>query len=505
MRLSELLKSAGIDSLVENGDCEITGVTSSTRQVKEGMLFLAIEGLHTDGHRFIEDAIACGAVAAVVSKTALESGRVSVSKKDLPLVAVEDTRRALSYLCSAFYGHPQRQMRLVGVTGTNGKTTVSRLVYEILTRSGIKAGLIGTVGCIAPSGRLSCESADPNANMTTPDPEQLFLVLRRMLDEGVEVVVMEVTSHALHFSKVAPLEMEIGVFTNLSEDHLDLHGTMEAYFMTKAKMLERCRYRVVNCDDRYGRMIAERSEGCYSCSMEGRGTICNAEDVREMGSDGLEYKLTSPTLRLRVRSPMAGRFNVMNTMQAAICAHLLGVRAADIQASLAHSKGAEGRLERIPLDRGLDFTVYLDYAHTPDALENLCRAARGFLPKGGRLVLLFGCGGDRDRAKRPMMGKIATMLSDMAVITSDNSRGERTSDIIREILSGAESCACFTVIEDRREAIEYVIRNARGGDVILLAGKGHECYEIGEKGRKPFSEKEIVAEAIRKYHSSESF
>ena len=502
MKLSELLKNGEIAAWNEVSDREITGVCSSSSHVRAGGLFVAITGLHSDGHRFIGDAVARGAVAVAVEKLALLDGRVGDLPREVAVVPVEDTRAALARLSAAFCGNPQNGLRLVGVTGTNGKTTCTRLIYEILCRAGISAGLIGTVGCIAPSGKMIFENSDPNANMTTPDPEQLYPMLARMREEGAEVVVMEVTSHALHFSKVEPLSFEIGVFTNLSEDHLDLHGTMEQYFAEKAKLFSRCERAVINGDDRYGRILASGCGHPLLCSAEGRDAVFCAEDVRELGTDGVEYKLTAPFMRLRISSPMPGRFNVMNTMQAAAVAHLLGVKATDIKDALAFTKGVTGRLERIKIPEKVDFSVYLDYAHTPDALEKLLRTARGFLRGEGRIVLLFGCGGDREREKRAQMGKVAVALADHVIITSDNSRSERATDIISDIRSGigGDACATYTVIEDRRDAIEYAVRGARRGDVILLAGKGHEEYEVGKEGKKPFSERALVLEFIKKYY-----
>lgn len=483
-----------------SGDVLITGICPDASRVKPGNLYIAIEGLHADGHSFIDEAKKRGALAFAVSQSAVDDGRVDIDGLGASILIAEDTRELSAYLFAAWYKNPQDEMSFVGVTGTNGKTSVTTLIKEILTREDIPSGLIGTAGCFSQEKKIDVRSANENANMTTPDPEQLYRILRIMADDGVSVVLMETTSHALALKKIEPIGFEIAVFTNLTEDHLDFHKNMDGYFAAKARLFEKCRIAVINYDDRYGRILADKIDLPHVfCSAEGRETDCAAEDIHIRGG-GIEYKLTSRDLRLRVRSPLCGGFNVMNTMQAAVTAHLLGATATTIKETLSHFSGITGRLEKLKLSGKADFSVYIDYAHTPDALENLLRTAKTF--SGGRIVLLFGCGGDRDRGKRPIMGKIAVDMADFVIITGDNSRDERTIDIIKNILSGivGHEGAPFTVIENRRDAIEYAIKNARRGDVILLAGKGHEEYEIDENGRHPFSERLLVKEFTEKYY-----
>ena len=506
MNLKELLEGTE-GSLLGNKDAsediEISGICPDSSRIERGNIFVAIKGLKNDGHAYIDEAIKRGAVALAVDRQAVEDGRVDARKIKIPIIVCENTRRLTSYLFSSWYGNPQLNLKMIGVTGTNGKTSVSRLIYEMLLRAGRKCALIGTVGCKTHKRELTLKNPDPNANMTTPDPEQLFQILSEAVADGCEYAVMEVTSHALYFDKVAPITFDLGVFTNLSEDHLDLHGDMDSYFAAKSKLFSKSRRAVINYDDRYGRLLAEKINiPALLCTMEGRDTGCSAEEVRLLGESGIEYKLTCRDLRLRVRSPLLGRFNVMNTMQAALAVRLLGLSVSEIKDGLAHFSGIDGRLERLKFDENVDFTVYLDYAHTPDALENLLRTARGFTHSGQRIVLLFGCGGDRDTHKRKIMGKIAANMADMVIITSDNSRSESASRIIEGILSGIDgySSASYTVIEDRSAAIEYAIKNARRGDVILLAGKGHEEYEITRHGRRRFSEREIANKFVNKYY-----
>ena len=499
MKLSKLLAEANIIPTECYEDVEILGVCRDASLVERGMLYIAIEGLHTDGHRFLEEAARRGASAAMVSKAALSDGRIADGIEIL-CVAVEDTKVAAAYLFAAWNRNPQKQLRIVGVTGTNGKTTVSTLIYEILRRSGEKVGLIGTVGCQCSCNDSATVESRENAGMTTPDPEVLYALLAKMRDASVETVVMEVSSHALHLGRVAPICFDVAVFTNLTEDHLDLHGDMEHYYLAKASLMKQCRRAVVNLDDHYWRRLAQKAEiPICTCSAEGRDARFSAEDVCEKGILGIEYKISSRELSMRVRSPMPGRFNVMNTLEAAVTARLLGVSAGEIRGALSCLTGAKGRLERVEISGKVDFSVYIDYAHTPDALENLLKTVRSFLRRGERLVLIFGCGGDRDKLKRPTMGKIATLMADHVILTADNSRSEETRDIIADILRGVSEDASCTVIENRREAIEYAIRQARRGDLILLAGKGHEDYEIDKDGKKPFCEKEIVRLAVEKY------
>ena len=504
MLLSELLEKikerVSVRSIFEN-DVDLTGICPDSSRVKPGNLYIAIEGLHADGHSFIGEAKKRGASAFAVSSKALAEGRVK--EQTLPLLVADDTGALSAHLFAAWHGDPQKQMKIVGVTGTNGKTSVTTLIREMLSRAEIPSGLIGTAGCLSPKGKIEIKPSNPNANMTTPDPEELYQILRVMADAGARVAVMEVTSHALALRKTDPIDFEVAVFTNLTEDHLDLHQNMENYFAAKARLFEKCRLAVINYDDRYGRILADNIKiPRILCSMEGRDTDCAAEDVHLRADGGLEYKLTSRDLRLRVRSQLCGGFNVMNTMQAAVTAKALGASVNTIKDTLSHFSGIKGRLERLKIYGKYDFSVYIDYAHTPDALENLLRTARTFVKKDQRIVLLFGCGGDRERQKRPVMGRIAVDMADFVIITSDNSRSERTADIIEDILSGIvdRDGAAYTVIESRKSAIEYAIKNARRGDVILLAGKGHEEYEIDEKGKRPFSERDLVKEFVEKYY-----
>ncbi len=540
--LARLLTEAGIpitDLSEKTLQCTISGLTTDSRIVTSGDLFIAIPGLHMDARKCIPTAVARGAVA-VVTESSVEDP-IPQTEPAVPIIPVPNARVATACLYDAWYGHPARRLRLVGVTGTNGKTTVASMLRHILTVAGVPCGMIGTVGCFSPGGDGDiCRDLHAPGGMTTPDPAVLYPLLSRMADDAVEpspaegdpadlspkasdaypVVVMEVTSHALALGKVAPLCFDVAVFTNLSSEHLDLHGTMEEYYAAKRRLFAVSRRAVLNADDRYGRMLLSEplpTRHWYICHAtgleglppdrmcpagEGSCTRVYAEQIKHLGEDGVSFKLTSPDIRLRLRCPVPGGFTVMNALEAATAALALGVSPAAVRDALRTFPGVPGRLERVHLpDTRFPAAVYIDFAHTPDALEKLLGVAHDMKRRGGRIVLLFGCGGDRDRSKRKIMARVASRMADSVIITSDNSRTENPGHIIADILAGMDKESEFTVIPDRAEAIRYAIRYTRPGDIILLAGKGHETYEITAAGTHPFSERAIVLEAVKDYWS----
>ena len=523
MSLSDLLAEAGIPIPEGLGEVVVKGLSSDSRKVTEGDLFIAIDGLHTDARIYIPDAIARKA-AAVVCKDG-----EGLTDLGVPLIPVANARAAMACLWDAWYGHPGRDLRLVAVTGTNGKTSVSAMLHAILKNAGVPCGLIGTVGCRSTAGDgLSC-GADGSlySGMTTPDPAELYALLRRMADDAPAdsphppTVVMEVTSHALLLGKVAPLTFELGVFTNLTPEHMDLHGTMEDYYAAKRTLFGQTRKAVINADDRYGRRLLSEplpihhyhichADGAQSLisdricpAGEGGCTRLYAEQIKSLGEGGMSFKLTSPDIRLRLRCPVPGRFTVMNALEAASASLALGANPAAIRDTLASFGGVPGRMERVCLpETDIPFSVFIDFAHTPDALESLLRSVHDFRRRGQRIVLVFGCGGDRDRSKRKVMARIASRMADSLVITSDNSRTENPADIISDILLGVDKESEFAVVPDRAEAIRYAIQYARAGDIILLAGKGHENYEIDREGKHPFCEKDIAVKAAEEFHTN---
>ena len=471
----------------------IGGVGTDSRKIRPGDVFVCIRGMTVDSHSYIKEAIAHGAVAIVAERECPDMGAV-------PLILVEDTRHAAAMLYDAWYGHPARKMKLIGVTGTNGKTSVTYMLRCIFEAAMHRCGMIGTVHSYSCGRKLDVRSENPLANMTTPDPAELYRILAIMAEGGVEYVFMEATSHALALRKLDALSFDAAVFTNLTPEHLDFHKNMENYFSVKAKLFSMCKTAIINSDDDYGKRLASLVKcPVLTCSTRERGSDFFAENICDMGANGTEYRLVSRNMRATLRTPIPGRFTVMNTLEAAACASSLGIQPFAIMTALGSLNSIDGRMERVKLGALCDFSVFIDYAHTPDALYNLLTTARGFRKNGQRIVLMFGCGGDRDKSKRPIMGRIASELADFCVVTSDNSRSEDPLEIIKEICDGMGAVP-RTVIPDRAEAIDWVIRTAKQGDVILFAGKGHEEYEIDANGRRPFSERELARDAATRYY-----
>lgn len=493
MRLATLGRAAGIKVPEGAEDLEVSSIETDSRMAKKGSLFVCIRGLHTDSHRCIRDAVEQGAAAVLVEKGAsfllLQDGAV--------LLEAEDTRSAAAFLYHAWYGFPADRLKLIGVTGTNGKTSVTHMLRHILESAFIPCGVIGTIGCECCGKRLESSSENRLANMTTPDPQVLYRLLAQMADEGAEYVLMEASSHALALGKLAPLHFELAIFTNLTQDHLDFHKTMDEYADAKAMLFAKSRCSILCVDSPYADRMRRRAVGrVITCSSEARPADYTASLLPGGEREGVQYRLEAAHLSLRMFCPIPGRFSMTNSMQAAVAAMELGIRPSSVKEAVASLGGIKGRMERVPLGVDADFTVLIDYAHTPDALENLLRTAHEICRAGERIVLLFGCGGERDVGKRPIMGRIASDYADLVILTSDNSRGEDPKKIREQILSGMDQTREHIVIPDRKQAIEYAILTARQGDLILLAGKGHEEYEILCGERRRFSEREIVEKAL---------
>lgn len=516
MKLIELITDIDIKcdfdackSNIEFDELEISGIFSDSRKVESGSLFVCITGIRSDGHKYIKEAADKGA-SVILAEKGVRIDEMIFSREDAPiLLRTENTRKALAYLWNSWYSRPADRLKLIAVTGTNGKTSVTHMLREIFDTALYKTGIIGTVKCYSGEKLISIRSEDEKANMTTPDPKELYEILSVMRDDGIKYVFIEATSHALALDKLAPLRFEAAVFTNLTPDHLDFHKTMEDYLAAKMKLFHMTDTAIINGDDAYGMAIAAEAEkgGCKNirlCTLdEHQRYDFTAMNVKSFGCEGVEYILSSVCSVFKVKSPIPGRFTVMNTLEAAACALTLGIDCRSIRDALRHMKGIDGRFERVKLCTGADFSVFIDYAHTPDALRNLLLTAKDFRKKGQRIVLLFGCGGERDQSKRSEMGKIASHLADFTVITSDNSRSEDPRKIISDITVGFDfsfSRAQAQIIENRKEAIYYVIENALKGDIILLAGKGHEEYEIDREGKHPFSEKKIAIEAAEAFY-----
>lgn len=473
MKLSEIMK--GIDVIGSYSDTEVLDVTQDSRLVKEGCLFVCVKGNTFDGHSVAQEMINKGA-AAVVSERDL-----GIEKQ----VMVADTRAVFSSICANFFGNPAEKLKLIGLTGTNGKTTTTFLIKQILENTGKKVGLIGTVQ------NMIGQEIFP-AKYTTPDPYELQSLFKAMVTAGCEYCVMEVSSQALAQGRVNGLHFCIGAFTNLTQDHLDYHKTWENYFNAKRILFENCDIAITNADDENGFKIVEN----LPCKISSYAVNTNnadycAKNVR-FKSNGVEYELVSDFIG-RVTCPIPGRFSVYNSLCAAAVALNLGIDYKDVISAISKSNGVKGRIEVVPTNT--DYTVIIDYAHSPDGLENIISSLREIAEN--RVVTVFGCGGDRDKTKRPKMGKIAAELSDFCVVTSDNPRSENPSAIINDILEGMKDVSTpYKVVENRKEAIRWAMEHAQPGDIILLAGKGHETYQILPTGTIHFDEREVIAEIL---------
>ena len=480
MKLFELLKDVCVLEWNADPDLEIPNVAYDSRKVTAGDLFVAVSGFASDGNRFIPMAMEKGAAVVVTAKK---------PEQPVPYVLVENDRLALALIGCNFFRHPARDMILIGVTGTNGKTSVTWLLKQLLeTVTGCKAGLIGTMenrigDLVIPTER------------TTPESFELQSLFAQMRDAGCRYAIMEVSSHAIALDRVGGVHFDVAAFTNLTEDHLDFHKTMEHYCDTKAELFKRCDAAVMNRDDEWFPRLSSGSD-CPRITVSTKENAgIQAKNVTLL-SDGIRYTAISDSNTLEVRVPIPGRFTVYNSLTVLAIAKALGIDLNKAVAALANVQGVKGRIEVVPTP-GKPYTVLIDYAHTPDGLDNVLRSVRDFCK--GRLISVFGCGGDRDPIKRPIMGRIGVELSDLAVITSDNPRTEDPDAIIRDIVAGVDSSmGAYKIITDRRKAIEYAMDIGEKDDIILLAGKGHETYQEINGVKHHLDEREEVAAYLQK-------
>ncbi len=480
MTLQEILKGIEVTGGCFDAQTECTGIAYDSRRVQPGDLFVAVKGFESDGHRFIPMAAEKGAAAILCedAPTGLE----------IPWVSTADSRLGLALAARNFYRDPASEMKVIGITGTNGKTTTAFLIKQMLEKTlGAKVGLVGSIVNMIGDEELHTEH-------TTPESCDLQALFRRMADEGCGYCVMEVSSHSLVLHRVAGVRFAVGVFTNLTQDHLDFHKTMDAYADAKAQLFRQCDAACANADDPWeGRVLRDAACPVFTFSTVRDDADLTARDIRLSARDVRFCALETGEL-CRVRFGMPGAFSVYNALSAMAACRQLGVSLEDCAAALAECHGARGRLESVPTDG--DYSIFIDYAVTPDAIENVLSTLRPIAPR--RLVMLFGCGGDRDRGKRPVMGEIAARLADFVVVTSDNPRTEKPEDIIEEILPGVQKGpAPYTVIPDRREAIRWAIDHHEKDDVILLCGKGHEDYQIIGHEKIHMDEREIVADWLQ--------
>lgn len=484
MLLSKILENVPYIKVVGDIDRDIQDMYYDSRQVTPNSIFFCIKGFNIDRHDFAVDAVKRGARALVVERD------VEVPD-DVTKIFVEDSRLAMSLMAANFFGRPADQMKVIGITGTNGKTSIAYLLKSILEEAGYRVGLVGTITNMIGKRTVEAERTTP----TTPESLDLQRLFRHMVDEGVHVVVMEVTSHSLSLKRVGGVEFDIGIFTNLSQDHLDFHGTFENYRAAKAQLFKNSKVSIINIDDENGRLIAEETDGeVLPYGISSRECQVFARDI-DITPRGASFALHLPDRKLKIDLNIPGIFSVYNSLAAGAVAHVLDVESSAVKSGLESVYGIPGRFEHLKTDT--DFSIIIDYAHTPDGLENVLETARGITSR--RLITLFGCGGDRDREKRPIMGKVAGKYSDLCVVTSDNPRTEDPMSIIDDIIPGVIESRCpYVVIENRKEAIEYALSNAEPGDIVILAGKGHETYQILKDETIHFDEREVVAEFLEK-------
>lgn len=479
MKLVQLLKGITIREAHAGMELEITGVSYDSRTTEKGNMFVAVRGYNSDGHNYIASAALKGAACVLCEEK---------PDADIPYILVENTRRGLAVAASNWYNNPSSEMKIIGVTGTNGKTTTTNLIKTVIEKcSGAKVGLIGTNHNMI--GDKVLETAH-----TTPESYELQKLFREMADSGCAYVVMEVSSHALYLDRVYGVRFETGVFTNLTHDHLDFHQTMEEYAASKAKLMAQSNHAVINLDDPYaGVMVSAADCPVLTYSTENDSADLVAKRIRTM-ADKVEFCALTMEQLQKIEVNIPARFTIYNALAALGAGLTLGLTIENMAEALKSYPGVKGRVEVVPTGR--DYTVIIDYAHTPDALENVIGTFKEL--EAGRVVTLFGCGGDRDKTKRPLMGEIAARLSDFVIVTSDNPRTEEPGKIIEDILAGMKGTKTpYIVIENRREAIGWALQNAQPNDIIILAGKGHETYQIigGEKFH--FDEREIVCDFLR--------
>ena len=482
MKLAQLLENIQVIKTNVDLDTEVEKIVYDSRKVTPGSLFMAVSGFVTDGNKYIPMALEKGAVVIV---TATQPGA------DVPYVLVKSDRLALAQLGANFYDHPARAVQLIGITGTNGKTSSTLLLKHILeVTRGAKVGLIGTMANMIGQEIVPTER-------TTPESLDLQALFACMRDAGCSHIIMEVSSHAISLDRVGGVEFAVGAFTNLTEDHLDFHKTMENYCDAKAQLLARSEKCVANCDDPwFGRICAQAKGKVLTTSVRGAADLY-AKNAK-LFSDGVSFTAVFGAQEQEITMPIPGNFTVYNALTVLGCALQLGISLEESAFALKSATGVKGRVEVVPTP-GKPYTILIDYAHTPDGLENVLRSVRGFCK--GRLIAVFGCGGDRDPIKRPIMGKIGAEIADIAIITSDNPRTEDPMAIIEDILAGVKGFENYEVIENRPAAIRHAMDIAEKNDIIVLAGKGHETYQEIRGVKHHLDEREVVAAYLEEMRS----
>lgn len=482
MKLADIIKGTDIKILKGNDDIDVKNLAIDSRKVKEGTLFVCIDGMTVDGHKFIGNAVNAKACAVLCEKD------IDIMPENVTVLRCDNSRKALADMAANFYNNPTEKFELIGVTGTNGKTSSTYFMESILKTAKKKNGIIGTVEIRVGGEKLDYEFAAS----TTPETIELNELFNIMLNENVDDVVMEVSSHALELEKVRGLKFDIGIFTNLTQDHLDLHKSMENYFKAKAKLFDMCKIGVINADDKYGKkLIKEAPCKVVTFGIESECDFKAVNIVYEMDRVLFDVLYDGKCESFQLSVP--GRFSVYNALGVIAAAYSKGIEMSIIKEGIGNIKGVPGRIQNVANDKG--FNVIVDYAHSPDGVENIINAVREFTK--GRIITVFGCGGDRDKKKRPIMGEISARLSDYTIITSDNPRSEEPMDILKDIEAGFKPVTDkYEMIVDRKEAIFKAVKMAEKDDSVIIAGKGHENYEIFKDKTIHFDDTEVAIEAL---------
>ena len=478
MKLSKLISEIDVEEVIGNSDIEIKEVKIDSNSVCEGCLFIALKGKEFDGNSFINQAEKYGAIAVVTENR---------QNTDLTQIIVKDSRKAMAKIAKIFYGKPDEKLKIIGVVGTNGKTTTAHLIYQVLNNNSKKCGLIGTLGTFYNNVYIE-------SDLTTPDPLVLYKLLRDMVNNGIEYVAMEVSAHAIALNKIDDINFEIGVFTNCTQDHLDFFENMEKYKAVKKKFFvdNRCKYKVVNVDDELGKEIVEEKEKVISYGIENPSDVFAIDIIEKQNYT--QYVINLFDCIYEIKSSLIGRFNVYNAMGCATACALLGVKTNDIVNALINANLVSGRMERIDIP---NMNIFVDYAHTPDGIKSTLSALKKICK--GNLICVMGCGGNRDKEKRAVMGAICAELADFTIITSDNPRFEEPMDIISDIEVGVlEKTDKYLIVQDRAEAIKHALSFSKEDDVVLIAGKGSEKHQEVLGIKKLYNDKDTIIETYKK-------
>lgn len=479
MNLKDILEGIDYEIVKGKDDLNVGEIQYDSRKVKFGDIFVCVPGYVTDGHKYVENACKNGAAAIILSE------QINFIP-ECTLIKVKDTRKSLAVMSSNYYNHPAESMKIIGITGTNGKTTSTFMVKSILEAAGHKVGVVGTISNYIGNEKMP-------TSRTTPESLELQQLFKKMVDAGVDYCVMETSSHSLYLNRVYGIRFSQAIFTNLTRDHLDFHKTFEEYYKAKIILFKNADNSIINIDDKYGEKVYKDAKGDKLTYAIDKDADLKALNLK-IHSTGVGFDISYRGDIRHINLNIPGKYNVMNALGSVGACIGVGVDLDTIKRGLEHMDPVPGRCEIVTKSHDLGYQVVIDYAHTPDGLENILKCAREFTK--GKLITVFGCGGDRDSSKRPIMGKIGTQLSDFAVVTSDNPRGEEPMAIIKDILVGIEKNN-YIVIENRREAIKKAMEIAKLGDVVVIAGKGHENYQVLKDKTIHFDEREIVAQIIK--------